>query len=59
MKGKVKQQVVALVLAVLVLAAMITPVLAAEDVGEVQGEFFPSYMTEKYLAGILAAEGWE
>jgi len=59
MTGKVKKQVVALVLAVLVLAAMITPVLAIEDVGEGQGEFFPSYMTEKYPAGMLAAEGWE
>ncbi len=59
MKGKVKQQVVALVLAVLLLAAMMTPVLAAEDVGEGQGEFFPSYMTDKYPAGMLAAEGWE
>jgi len=59
MTGKIKRQVVALVLAVLVLAAMITPVLAIEDVGEGQGEFFPSYMTEKYPAGMLAAEGWE
>jgi len=59
MKGKVKQQVVALILAVLVLVAMVTPVLAVEEMGEGQGEFYPSYMTDKYPAGMLAAEGWE
>ncbi len=59
MNSKVKQQVVAIVLAVLVLAAMITPVLAAEDTGVGQGEFRPSYMVDKYPAGMLAAEGWE
>jgi len=59
MTGKVKQQVVAIMLVVLVLAAMVAPVLAAEQVGEGQGEFFPTCMTDKYPAGMLAAEGWE
>jgi len=48
-----------LVLAILVLVVMAAPVLAATDVGMGQGEFRPDYLTDKYPAGMLAAEGWE
>ena len=59
MKDRVRRQIIMLVLAILVLVVMAAPVLAATDVGMGQGEFRPDYLTDKYPAGMLAAEGWE
>ena len=59
MNGKVKRQVLSLVLTVLMLFVAVAPVLAEFDPGVGQGEFQPSYMTAKYPAGMLNAESWE
>ena len=43
----------------MVLLVSVAPALAEFDPGVGQGEFRPTYMTDKYPAGMLNAESWE